>query len=129
MANPPLPNSQVRENEQVSNNVFQAHVSKNTNSKNCYYSIYYSILLLNDLLKLIYLFSVRINVVGYDTECEAYPYYPISVSQSTDEEQPMINVLLIGNDYTTHYVLIKSLDALLRKKNTRDQMFHCVRYV
>ena len=68
-------------------------------------------------------------MVGFDSECEAYPFYPISVSQSTNTEHLMINVLLIGNERTTHFVLIKSLDALLRKGNTRKRMFHCERWV
>ncbi len=72
---------------------------------------------------------VRINVVGYDKEDTRDPFYPVQVSQSTDAALPQINVLLLGDDKTTHFVLIKSLNALLRKPNTHATKHHCVRYV
>jgi hypothetical protein len=70
---------------------------------------------------------VRINVVGYDEEDKQEPFYPILVSKSTNLEHLVVNVLLLGNESTTHFVLIKSLSALLRKSSTRDQKYHCVR--
>ena len=70
---------------------------------------------------------MRINVVAYDPEDKESPFYPVLVSQSTDENLPLVNVLLLGNDQSSHFVLIKSLDALLRKPNTRNQMKHCIR--
>jgi hypothetical protein len=73
------------------------------------------------------LFRVRINVVGYDEEDKQNPFYPILVSKSTELEYPVVNVLLLGNERSTHFVLIKSLNALLRKSSTRDQKYHCVR--
>ena len=76
---------------------------------------------------MIFLDSVRINVVGYDEECKEDPYYPVSVSSSSNPDHPVVNVLLIGNERTTHFVLIKSLSALLRKDNTRLMKHHCVR--
>ena len=75
----------------------------------------------------IILFSVRINVVGYEEESKEDPYYPILVSKSTDLSNPVVNVLLLGNERTTHFVLIKSRNALLRKKNTRRVKHHCIR--
>ena len=70
---------------------------------------------------------MRINVVGYDEEDKRAPFYPISVSKSTNLEHAVVNVLLLGNENTSHFVLIKSLDALLRKDSTHNQKHHCVR--
>ena len=73
-------------------------------------------------------FSVRINVVGYDEEAAPNYFYPLSISKSTETTHMTVNVLLIENETTTHFVLIKSLNALLRNGNTRNTKHHCVRY-
>ncbi len=67
--------------------------------------------------------------MGYDAEDEKDPFYPRQVSQQTDKTLPEINVLLLGddNDVTTHFVLIKSLSALLRKPNTNRMQHVCFR--
>ncbi|KAL5256530.1 hypothetical protein ACHWQZ_G011693 [Mnemiopsis leidyi] len=71
--------------------------------------------------------SVRINVVCYDEEDKVSPFYPIMVSKSTNLDHTVVNVLLLGTEKTTHFVLIKSLNALLRSSSTRNQKHHCVR--
>ena len=70
-----------------------------------------------------------INVVGYNEESKDEPFYPVLISKLTDYSLLTVNVLMIGNGATTHFVLIKSLNALLRKPNTRQTKFHCVRYL
>ena len=75
------------------------------------------------------MFSVRVNVVGYDETTPSDPYYPVAISKSTNTDHLTVNVLLIGNETTTHFILIKSLNALLRKANTRTVKHYCVRFV
>ena len=75
----------------------------------------------------IFLLSVRINVIGYDNESKQDPFYPLVISKSTNREHLVVNVLLLENENTTHFVLIKSLNALLRKDNTRNTKHYCVR--
>ena len=65
--------------------------------------------------------------MGYNDEDKSEPFYPVRISKCTDPETLTVNVLLIGNDVTTHFVLIKSLNALLKKPNTRLTKYHCVR--
>jgi hypothetical protein len=76
---------------------------------------------------LILFLSVRINVIGFDEESTTDPFYPVLISKSTDASQLTINTLIIGNGKTTHFVLIKSLNNLLRNSNTRKTKHHCVR--
>ena len=71
--------------------------------------------------------SVRINVISYDEENKEF--FPVLVDQSTNPSLPVITLLLLGGEHSTHYVLVKSLDALLRPENTRTQRFHCPRFV
>ena len=71
--------------------------------------------------------SVRINVISYDEENKEF--FPVLVDQSTDPSLPVITLLLLGGEHSTHYVLVKSLNALLRPENTRTQRFHCPRFV
>ena len=66
-------------------------------------------------------------MVGYDMDNKSDPFYPVLVSKSTNTNHLTVNTLLIGNGDTSHFVLIKSLNALLRKPNTRDTRHHCVR--
>ena len=72
---------------------------------------------------------MRINVVGYDDEAKIDPFYPLAISKSSNSEHSVVNVLLIENNDTTHFVLIKSLNALLRKANTRNMKYFCERFV
>ena len=72
-------------------------------------------------------YSVRINVIGYDSEVKRDPFYPLAISKSTNTNHLVVNVLLIENENTTHFVLIKSIGALLRKNNTRKIKHYCVR--
>ena len=57
------------------------------------------------------------------------PLYPVLVSKSANTNHLTVNTLIIGNENTTHFVLIKSLNALLKKPNTRNTKHHCVRLV
>ena len=72
-------------------------------------------------------YSVRINVIGYDNEAKRDPFYPLAISKSTNADHLVVNVLMVENQNTTHFVLIKSLGALLRKKNTNKTKHYCVR--
>ena len=65
--------------------------------------------------------ALAINVYTYDEE----GFYPIRI---IDKEQDPIHLLLIANKDTQHYVLIKSLDMLLRGRTKRNnKMYHCFR--
>ena len=66
-------------------------------------------------------------MVCYDEEDKEAPFYPIMVSKSSNLDHTVVNVLLLGTEKTTHFVLIKSLNALLRNSSTRTQKHHCVR--
>ena len=76
---------------------------------------------LNDIKKIENLNALAINVYGYEKE----GFYPLYIS---DKNQDPIHLLLIGNEQTQHYVLIKSLDVLLRKRTKYGKtMKHCFR--
>ena len=82
--------------------------------------------------KLIYIqhscnFSVRINVAAYDDSKEAAsePYYPVRVSPIDDPTLTTVNVMVLSSGDTTHFILIKSLNALLMKG--RNSKHHCQR--
>ena len=77
----------------------------------------------------IHIFSVRINVIGYDDESKTDPFYPAWKSESDDVEALTVNVLLIGNQTTTHFVLVKSLSALLRKPGSTNMKHFCFRLI
>ncbi|KAL5249225.1 hypothetical protein ACHWQZ_G018174 [Mnemiopsis leidyi] len=70
---------------------------------------------------------VRINVVGYDEDNDTDPFYPVLVSKSTHADHLTVNTLILGNENTSHFVLIKSINALLKKDNTKALKYHCVR--
>ena len=76
---------------------------------------------LNDIKKIENLNALAINVYGYEKE----GFYPLYIS---DKNQDPIHLLLIGNEQTQHYVLIKSLDVLLRNRTKHGKtMKHCFR--
>ena len=62
--------------------------------------------------------------MGYDGGDKRAPFYPISVSKSTNLVHAVVNVLFLGNENISHFVLIKSLDALLRKPSTKASLCH-----
>ena len=65
--------------------------------------------------------ALAINVYTYDEE----GFYPIRI---TDKEKEPIHLLLIANEDTQHYVLIKSLDMLLWSRTKHNsKMHHCFR--
>ena len=66
-------------------------------------------------------------MVCYDEEDKEAPFYPIMASKSINLDHTVVNVLLLGTEKTTHFVLIKSLNALLRNSSTHNQKHHCVR--
>ena len=68
-------------------------------------------------------------MVGYDDSKEAAsePFYPVKVSKLTDPSLLTVNVLVLTNGDTTHFVLIKSLNALLKRPNTKKTFYHCQR--
>ncbi len=67
--------------------------------------------------------------MGYDEQTPSDPYYPVAISKSAIPEHLTVNVLLIGNETTSHFILIKSLNALLKKNNTHAVKHYCVRFV
>ena len=82
--------------------------------------------------KLIYIqhscnFSVRINVTAYDDskETASEPYYPVRVSPIDDPTLTTVNVMVLSSGDTSHFILIKSLNALLMKG--RNSKHHCQR--
>ena len=69
--------------------------------------------------------QIRINVYGFDDELNT-GVFPLYISKS--RESRVISLLLINNDINQHYVLIKSLDGLLRGKTKyTNGMKHCER--
>ena len=62
------------------------------------------------------------SVLGWDRE---QGYYPLRANEKPGEK---VVLLLIGNQYTYHYVLVKDLSTLLyhRTKHAR-RMFYCNR--
>ena len=76
------------------------------------------------------IFSVRINVVGYDDDKKAAtePFYPVRISKIEDPNKLTVNVLILTNGSTSHFVYIKSLNALLKRPRTNKTHYHCVRY-
>ena len=70
---------------------------------------------------------MRINVVGYDEDNDTDPFYPVLVSKSTHADHLTVNTLILGNENTSHFVLIKSINALLKKDNTHAIKYHCIR--
>ena len=83
--------------------------------------------------------GLSINVLGYDDgssetgvpDASKACYYPIRISDKKVPDDKVVNVLLIGNEYTQHYVLITSMSGLLSKnsKNTaaKHYCYHCLR--
>ena len=56
-------------------------------------------------------------------------FYPLQVSSSTDVDATVVNVLMIANDFASHFVLITSINALLMNPNTRTTKHYCMRLV
>ena len=76
---------------------------------------------LTDIGKLEELNEIAINVYGYEKE----GFYPLRISS---KNQDPIHLLLLGNEETQHYILIKSLNVLLRKRTKYGKaMNHCSR--
>ena len=76
---------------------------------------------LTDIGKLEELNEIAINVYGYEKE----GFYPLRISS---KNQNPIHLLLLGNEETQHYILIKSLNVLLRKRTKYGKaMNHCSR--
>ena len=70
------------------------------------------------------IFSVQINVIGYDEASKRF--YPISV---TKNDGPVMTVLQISKGEATHYVFVQNLNALLRPSNTNhSDIVYCPRY-
>lgn len=79
--------------------------------------------------------GLSINVLGWDDgtltcgkpDKRHAGFYPIQLS-ATPNSEDTINLLLLSNDKTSHYVLVKDLSALLcnKSKNTKKK-FWCVR--
>ena len=76
--------------------------------------------------------KLRINVYGYDEDPEKPKeqilntgIFPRYISPYNYEKT--INLLFISNEYKQHYVLIKSLDGLIRNKNKNPYTKHCER--
>jgi hypothetical protein len=76
--------------------------------------------------------NLRINVYGYSSD----PNQPKDKALNTDifpryispyNYKTTVNVLLIANEHTQHYVLIKSLNALLREKTKDTHSKFCER--
>ena len=76
---------------------------------------------LTDIGKIEELNEIAINVYGYEKE----GFYPLRISS---KNQDPIHLLLLGNEETQHYILIKSLNVLLRKRTKYGKaMNHCSR--
>ena len=57
-------------------------------------------------------------------------FYPLRISRKDVTQEHHVNLLLLWNGKTAHYVLIKNLAGLLRKQLTDHQQFicyHCLR--
>ena len=87
---------------------------------------------IRDIPKLENFNDFRLNIFGYDdSPCRSKDkmlntgIFPRYISQKVAEIT--INLLLIANDFTQHYILIKSLDALLSSKNGFGKTKHCER--
>ncbi|XP_065664614.1 uncharacterized protein LOC136086254 [Hydra vulgaris] len=65
--------------------------------------------------------DISINVFGYESSV-----YPLRVSNEKNR-QHTIDLLLISNDETNHYCLIKSLSRLLSSQTSKNEheMFYC----
>lgn len=77
----------------------------------------------SDIVKLEKQNSLRINIYGYDTE--TYQVFPRYISPLAYDKT--VNLLLLAGENTQHYVLIKSLDALVKTKNKYGKTRHCER--
>lgn len=92
---------------------------------------------LKDLKKFEEKNGFMINVVGVEeverenkatgAKFKATELFPLYVSSSEDPNAVEVNVLLISNETTQHFVLIKSLSGLLSKKSTHRQKYYCIR--
>ena len=76
--------------------------------------------------------NLRINVYGFDHD----PLKPKDQALNTGifpcyispfDYERTVNLLLISNEHKQHYILIKSLDALIRTKNKSLHSKHCER--
>ena len=68
-------------------------------------------------------------MVGYDDckEAASEPFYPARISPIDDPSMTTVNVLVLTNGDTIHFVQIKSLNALLKRSNTKKTHYHCMR--
>ena len=64
--------------------------------------------------------GISVNVFGYEN-C----IYPLRISKH--ERKTIIDLLLIANDTTNHYCLIKNLRGLLRRQAGNEHMHYCRR--
>lgn len=87
---------------------------------------------LSEISKLEKLNEVRINVYGYDFDADQPEdmalntgIFPCYVSAFNYKKT--VNLLLLSHESTQHYVLITSLDALLKEKNKYGKTKHCER--
>ena len=68
--------------------------------------------------------GISVNVFGYEGDI-----YPLRVSKVCDNvcDSKIVDLLLIANDSTQHYCLIKSLSRLLRSQTGDHTMHYCRR--
>ena len=74
---------------------------------------------ISEIPKIEKLNNIRINVYGYDCDLKT-GVYPVYISPRNDSR--VASLLLVDNGYNQHYVVIKSLDALVRGKTKYGKM-------
>ena len=86
----------------------------------------------SDIPKLEKLNNVRINVYGFDWDPENLEdralntgIFPLYISKFSYEKT--ISLLLLAHGHTRHYVLIRSIDALVKTKTKYGKTKHCER--
>ena len=64
---------------------------------------------------------ISVHVFGYENE----KVYPLRINDNVHKDSEIIDLLLISNDTTNHYYLIKSLSRLLNVQNGGHAKHHC----
>ena len=93
---------------------------------------------LKDIKRFEELNQFKVNVIGYDMieeESEdddgevksASVLFPLLCSDNKDPSALVMNLLLLKNETTEHFVLITNISGFLRKSNSNNKRHHCVR--